>query len=138
MVFSSLGLHLLVPMVGAIALFTFLAIAAWSEERRKEREAFYRSEVLKKLADRPNSESGPILDLIREEERNRLIRSREGKKLGGMITAAVGLGLMIFLRLLIDEDEPVWTVGLIPFLIGAALFLYVMFMAPKPEPRRQG
>lgn len=137
MFFDAFGLQLL-PIVGAIVLFTFLAVASWSEERRKEREAFYRSEVLKKLADSPNAETGPILELIREEERNRLIRSREGKKLGGMITAAVGLGLMIFLGTLIDEDEPVWTVGLIPFLIGAALFLYVQFMAPKPEPRREG
>ncbi len=123
------------PIVGAVALFSFLAIASWSEERRKEREAYYRSEVLKKLADKPDSDHGPILAVIREEERNSLIRSREGKKLGGMITAAVGLGLMIFLRMLIDQ-EPIWAVGLMPFLIGVVMLVYVMFMAPKPEPRR--
>ncbi|MCZ6695503.1 MAG: hypothetical protein O7A63_03085 [Acidobacteria bacterium] len=126
----------LLPIVGAIALFTFLAIAAWSEERRKEREAFYRSEVLKKLAERPDSEHGPILAVIREEERNRLIRSREGKKLGGMITAAVGLGSMIVLKMLVGDHGPIWTAGLIPFLIGVAILVYVIFMAPKPEPRR--
>ena len=125
----------IVPIVGAVALFSFLAIASWSEERRKEREAYYRSEVLKKLADRQDSDFGPILAVIGEEERNRLIRSREGKKLGGMITAAVGLGLMIFLKIMVDHD-PVWTVGLLPFLIGVAILVYVIFMAPKPEPRR--
>ncbi len=125
----------ILPIVGAVALFSFLAIASWSEERRKEREAFYRSEVLKKLADKPQSDHGPILAVIREEERNRLIRSREGKKLGGMITAAVGLGLMIFLRMLVGE-EPIWAVGLMPFLIGVVMLVYVLFMAPKPEPRR--
>ena len=123
------------PIVGAVALFGFLAIASWSEERRKEREAYYRSEVLKKLAEKPESEHGPILAVIREEERSRLVRSREGKKLGGMITTAVGLGVMIFLKVLI-EDESVWTAGLIPFLIGMAILVYAMFMAPKPEPPR--
>ena len=124
------------PIVGAVALFSFLAIASWSEERRKEREAYYRSEVLKKLADKPESGHGPILAVIREEERNRMIRSREGKKLGGLITAAVGLGVMIFLRAIVDDEGPVWTAGLIPFLIGVVMLIYVMFMAPKPEPRR--
>ena len=39
---------MLIPIVGSIALFSFLAVTTWSEARRKEREAYYRAETLKK------------------------------------------------------------------------------------------
>ena len=42
---------MLIPIVGSIALFSFLAVAAWSDARRKEREAYYTSETLKKIAE---------------------------------------------------------------------------------------
>ena len=42
---------MLVPIVGSIALFSFLAVTTWSEARRKEREAYYTSETLKKIAE---------------------------------------------------------------------------------------
>ena len=32
-----------IPVVGSIALFSFLSVAAWSDARRKEREAYYLS-----------------------------------------------------------------------------------------------
>ena len=37
--------------VASVALFSFVAVAVWSSERRREREAYYRSEILKKIAD---------------------------------------------------------------------------------------
>jgi hypothetical protein len=125
----------LVPAVGAVALFSFLAVASWSEERRKERESFYRSEILMKLIDKPETDAQPILEMIREEENNKAHRRREGLKLGGFITAAVGLGLTIFMHEMLTEEQ-VWTVGLIPLLIGLTLILYAFFLAPKPQPPR--
>jgi uncharacterized membrane protein (GlpM family) len=47
-----------------------------------------------------------------------------------LITAAVGIGVMVFLRA-INHDEPVYLVGIIPLLIGFALLLYGYFLAPK-------
>ena len=124
----------LLPAVGAIALFGFLAVASWSEERRKERESFYRSEVLKKLIDRPGGEAGPIFAMMKEEESRLLRRRREGLLLGGFITAAAGVGLMIFLGLVVKGGEPIWTIGLIPALIGAILACFGLFVAKKPGP----
>jgi len=124
----------LLPAVGAVALFGFLAVASWSEERRKERESFYNSEVLKKLADNPGSDTRPILEMMREEENRRLHRRREGLLLGGLITAAVGIGTMFFLYQITGGEEAVWTVGTIPFLIGAILTLFGLFVAQKPKP----
>ncbi len=124
----------LLPAVGAVALFGFLAVTTWSEERRKERESFYRSEVLTTLIDNPGSDTKPIFDMIREEENRKLRRRREGLLLGGFITTAVGVGLMIFLHEVTDGDEGVWIIGLIPFLIGAILAIFGLFFAQKPNP----
>jgi hypothetical protein len=68
--------------------------------------------------------------MMRQQEDEAKGRRREGIKLGGLITLAVGIGLMIFL-FMIERKQPVWTVGLIPLLVGAALFGYAAFMSPK-------
>ena len=113
--------------VGAIALFSFVAVATWSDNRRREREAYYRSETLKKIAEMGTDNAVAVL---REEERNALRRRLEGIKLGGLVTAAVGVGLMVFLRALV-ADEPVYLVGLIPLLIAASLLAYSYIVARK-------
>jgi hypothetical protein len=113
--------------VGAIALFSFVAVATWSDSRRREREAYYRSETLKKIAEMGTDNAVAVL---REEERNALRRRLEGIKLGGLVTAAVGIGLMVFLRALV-ADEPVYLVGLIPLLVAASLLAYSYIVARK-------
>jgi hypothetical protein len=122
----------LVPIVGSIALFSFLAVASWSEARRKEREAYYKSETLKKIAESSGEGAKSALELIREQEKNSVRRRLEGMKIGGLVTVAVGIGLMIFLRG-VEHEEPVYLVGLMPLLIGVALLLYPLMLAPKVQ-----
>jgi ferric-dicitrate binding protein FerR (iron transport regulator) len=112
--------------VSAASLFTFIAVAAWSDARRREREAFYKSETLKKVAESPAGAS--VLELIREEHRLATARRRDGLKLGGLINIAAGIGLLVFLRLLV-RDEALFAVGLIPMLIGVALLVHVYLLA---------
>jgi hypothetical protein len=114
--------------VGAVALFSFVAVASWSDARRKEREAYYRSETLKKIAETQGG--GSVLELVREEQKQAAIRRREGLKLGGLVNIAVGAGVMLFLASLI-RNEPVYLVGVIPLLIGAVLLTYALFLAPR-------
>lgn len=116
--------------VGAIALFSFLAVAAWSDNRRKERVAYYRSETLKKMAETASPGSNAPLEYMHQEEQISLRHRRESIRLGSLITGAVGIGLMVFLRG-VAHEESVYLVGLIPLLIGVALFVYVQFLAPK-------
>ena len=116
--------------VGAIAVFSWLAVASWSDARRREREAYYKSEVLKKIAETAGAGATSALEIMREEERIADRRRQAGLRLGGVITLAVGIGMMVFLRAL-EHDEPVYLVGLIPLLIGVALLAYSYLLAPK-------
>ncbi len=51
-------------------------------------------------------------------------------KLGGLITAAVGIGVMVMIRGL-EHDEPAYLAGLVPLLIGVAMLTYGYVLAPK-------
>ncbi len=123
---------LLIPIVGSIALFSFLGVATWSDARRKERVAYYRNETLKKIAESSGEGAKSALELLREQEKNFATRRIEGMKIGGLVTAAVGIGVMALLRGLV-HDEPVYLVGLIPLLIGVAVLIYPFLLAPKTQ-----
>lgn len=116
--------------IAAISLFSFVAVAVWSDNRRKERVAYHRSETLKKIAETAGPGSNAPLEYMREEEQISARHRREGIRLGSLITGAVGIGLMVFFRG-IAHEKSVYLVGLIPLLVGVALFVYAEFLAPK-------
>lgn len=118
--------------VSVVALFSFAAVASWSNARRKERESYYKNEMLKKLSETQGSGAGAALELLREENRIAATRRQAVLRIGGLVTAAVGLALLIFLRALI-RDEPVFLCGLVPLLPGLALFAssYLVATAAK-------
>lgn len=123
---------LAIPVVGSIALFSFLSVAVWAEARRKEREAYYKSEMLKKIAESSGEGASGAIGLLREQEKNAARHRLEGMKLGGLITTVVGIGVMALLHGLV-HDEPVYLAGLIPLLVGLALLLYSFALAPTPH-----
>lgn len=116
--------------VGAISLFSFVAVATWSGNRRQEREAYYKSETLKKISE---MQADAAMAILREEERSLLRRRIEGIKLGGLVTGAVGIGMMLFLKAVATEkgDESVYLMGLIPILVAVSLLAYSYVLAPK-------
>lgn len=116
--------------VGAVAVFSFVAVAVWSDNRRKERVAYYRSETLKKMVEAQGTGTSLAVEFLSEEEKIAARRRLEGQKLGGIITFAVGVGLMIFLKA-VDHFGPAFLVGMIPLLVGAALLAYSYVLAPK-------
>lgn len=117
-------------MVGTIATFGFLGVASWANARRLERESFYRSEVLKKLAEAGENGSSAALEMFREQQRAAIRNRLETQRLGGLVLAAVGLGLMLLLKG-VARQEAAWLAGLIPALIGAALLIYSYGLAPR-------
>ncbi len=127
-VFESSGLWLFLS-VGAVALFgIFLPITTWMEHRRKEREAFYKSETIRRIAEAPGEGGNAAVQLLREQERIAGMKTREGLKIGGIINVGVGLGVTIFLYALL-HGKPVFLCGLIPALIGVAMLVYVYVLA---------
>ncbi len=115
--------------IGAIALFSFLSIVAWVDCRRREREAWYRSEVLRRIADLPGATSEAVVRAMREQEAEVGRRVQESIKITGIVTAAVGIGIVIFLRALVGGA--VSLSGLIPFFVGIAMLSYVYVLAPR-------
>jgi hypothetical protein len=123
--------------IGAVALFTFLAVTTWSENRAKERAEYYRHETYKKLAEQPSDQGAQVLEVMRAEVRIKHRKMLEGIKLGGLVTTFVGVGLAVMLYVL--AEPKVAAVGLVPLGVGLALLLYATVMAPKdvtelPEP----
>ncbi|HEX4495431.1 MAG TPA: DUF6249 domain-containing protein [Thermoanaerobaculia bacterium] len=112
-----------------IAVFTFISVQAWAEQRRREREAFYRSEVLKKLAESTGEQVQQVREILREQERNEERKSREGGRLAGVIVTASGLGMIGMFAVLVPGG--VWSIGLIPTLIGVALLIYNYGLTPR-------
>jgi hypothetical protein len=118
--------------VATIALFSFVAVAVWASERRREREAYYRSETLRRVAETQGATGSSAIEFLVEEEKNAARRRVDGQKLGGLITVAVGVGMMIFIKAVDrDDPDPTYLVGIIPLLIGVALLVYSYLLAPK-------
>lgn len=117
--------------IGAIALFTFLSVATFSGTRQAEREAYYKAEMMKKIAEVGGS-SNPALDYLREQERIAAAKRLGGYKLAGLINIGVGLGVMALLGGLVRE-VPVYLCGAIPVLVGVALLAHAMLFAPERE-----
>jgi peptidoglycan/LPS O-acetylase OafA/YrhL len=122
--------------VGAVALFTFVGVSAWSGARTQERIALYRAELLKKIAEGPGEGGRQVLALLQHEERRREADRRHGMTLSGLVTAAVGVAFMVMMMNLGDESFHVWTIGLIPFLIGVVLVAFAR-LALRPRPALQ-
>jgi hypothetical protein len=116
--------------VAAIALFGFLSVATWTGTRFAEREAYYKAEMLKKIAE-VGGEKNPALEYLREQERIAEAKRMEGFKVGGLVNVAVGIGLMIML--LGMHVGRAYLAGAIPLLVGVALIVYGYGMGPEAE-----
>ena len=117
--------------IGAISLFSFLAVASFAGSRQAERSDYYKADMMKKIAE-VGGDRNPALEYLREQERISAAKRLGGYKLAGLINIGVGLGLMIFLKGLVP-GEPVYLTGLIPFFIGIALLAYAMWFAPERQ-----
>jgi multisubunit Na+/H+ antiporter MnhG subunit len=126
-------LGVFIPIVAILSVFTFTTFAVWFGTRQREREAFYRAETLRRITETSGEGARAAIELLREEERMKRIKAREGLKTGGVVNLGVGVGLVIFLRAVLGNGG-VYLCGLIPFFIGLSLLIYVLFLASPIEP----
>jgi len=126
---ESFGLWMFLS-IGAVSLFVvFIPLVSWIDSRRKEREAFYKADTFRRLAEAPGEGAKIALQMLREEERLKAVKAREGMKVGGLVNIGVGIGLTVLLYSIAGKDNSPYLVGLIPALIGVALLLYVYVLA---------
>jgi hypothetical protein len=116
--------------VAAIALFGFLSVATWTGTQYAEREAYYKAEMMKKIAE-IGGEKNPALEYLREQGRIAEAKRMEGFKVGGLVNIAVGIGLMVMLFGM--HVGRAYLAGAIPLLVGVALMVYGYGMGPKAE-----
>jgi hypothetical protein len=116
--------------IGAVCLFVvFIPMVSWIDSRRREREAFYKADTLRRLAEASGEGARAALELMREEDRLKRIKMLEGFKIGGLINVAVGVGLSMLLYSIAGRSDNPFMVGAIPGLIGVAMLVYVFFLA---------
>jgi hypothetical protein len=129
-VFGSMGLWLFLS-IGAVCLFVvFIPLVTWIENRRKEREAFYKADTIRRLAESSGEGAKAAIELMREQDRLTRIKMIEGVKIGGIINLGVGIGLVIFLRTLLGAGQgSPFLCGLIPGFIGIGMLTYAFFLA---------
>jgi hypothetical protein len=70
------------------------------------------------------------IEFLREEEFNAGRRLKEGLKLGGLITAAIGIALMVFIAA-VDRSGRAYLAGLVPLFIGVSILFYTYLLAPE-------
>ena len=117
--------------IAAVSVCSFTAVVIWVKERRREREAYYTSETVKKIAELQGPNVNAVVEFFRDAERNVVLRRLEGLKVGGLLAIAVGLGMGIVLRAVGRNDpDPDFLIGVIPLLVGAALLIYAYILAP--------
>jgi hypothetical protein len=125
------SLGLLIPIVAIVSPFIMVIFAIWFGTRKKEREAFYKAETLRRITESSGEGAKAAIELLKEEDRLKRIKDREGMKVGGLVTLGVGVGLVIFLWAMVGPK--VALCGLIPGLVGVALLVYVFFLAGPVE-----
>ena len=68
--------------IGAVALFVvFIPLVSWIDARRKEREAFYKADTMRRLVDSSGEGAKVALEMMREEDLQRQVKTREGLKI---------------------------------------------------------
>lgn len=131
-VFASVGVWAFLS-IGAIALFAvFIPLVTFIDSRRKEREAYYKADIMRRVTESSGEGSKAVLELLREQARQEQIKKIEGMKIGGLINIGVGVVLVIFLRSVLGAASP-YLCGLIPGVVGAALLIYVYLLARPVE-----
>jgi hypothetical protein len=121
--------------IGAVSLFAiFIPTVTWIDKQHKEREAFYKAETIRRVAEASGEGAKAALELLQQQSRFERQKGREGMKIGGLVCIGVGAAMVIFLKVQTATDPGApYMVGLIPAFVGVALLVYVYFMAAPLE-----
>ncbi len=114
-----------------VASLTFVSIVVWAENRRKERQEYYRFEFRKRLVEAGKMDAASLASLMQYEHELKLEQGRHKLLVAGFVIFGTGVGLCIGLQFI---GNSVWMVGLIPGSIGLCLLAYGFLVAAKLNP----
>ncbi len=120
----------LTAIVSIASTFGFLSVFWWALQRRREREAYYRYESLRRLMERSDVTSDTIGTMMRDADELENRRRRDGLLLAAFTFAGVGAGILVAVHRhpFSDESIPGWgSLG-----TGIAMFLYLLFTLKRP------
>ncbi len=114
-----------------VASLTFVTIVVWAENRRKERQEFYRFEFRKRLVEAGKIDAASLASLMRYEHELRQQQGRQKLLVAAFVIVGVGVGICAGLQFIGDS---VWRLGLIPLSIGLSMLVYGLLFAAKSNP----
>lgn len=122
-----------------LLIFAWTSVTYWISARATERRMRERYALLKALSERPADSVQMVLEQLRqddakeeERQRDRAAVTRRGKLEGGFIMIVLGAGLGVFLYYLTPRSA-LWTISLMPALIGVVLVISTWLEKPKGE-----
>lgn len=122
----------LIPIVAIVGGLTFATVVNWIDSQRKEREAFYKAETLRRITEASGEGAKAALELMRADERLKRLKGREAMKITALVNLGAGIGVMVFLHELL-KGTAIYLCGLIPALIGLGFLVYVFLLASPVE-----
>jgi hypothetical protein len=125
-------LAIMFPVAIILIVFAFVSVLHWIDSQRKERDAFYKAETVRRVTEASGDGAKAALELMKADERLKRLKAREGLKIGGLINIGVGVGVMIFLHELLPGTA-IYLSGSIPALIGVGFLAYVFILAAPIE-----
>jgi hypothetical protein len=80
-----MGQELVALLLSVVVVCSYLSVRVWIDARRMEREAFYRTEAMKKFIELQGNVSDPVLETLRTQS-----KKRAGLRRGVMTTTVNG------------------------------------------------
>ncbi len=114
-----------------VASLTFVTIVVWAENRRKERQEFYRFEFRRRMVESGKMDAESFASLVRYEHDLGLRQARQKLLVAGFIILGTGVGMCVGLQFINDS---IWRLGLIPLSIGLSMLAYGFLFAGKTNP----
>ena len=114
-----------------VASLAFVSVVVWAENRLKERQAFYRFEFRKRLAEAGKMDAASVASLMKYEHEIRLSQGRHKLLVTAFVFLGIGVGACVGLQFL---GGSIWTLGFIPVSIGLCLLIYGLVFAAKATP----
>jgi hypothetical protein len=116
-------LQFLIPIAGIVSTWLALSIIWWSLQRRKEREAFYRHELARRMVERYDEGQQQVLEWLREQDAADARRAREVLQAVGWVLLFGGSAALIGLGFT-PRDESLF--GLVPIGVALGIFAYLL------------